>query len=308
MDTTTVAVVVVRMTGLLLLTPSNPSNARPTHVLIPKTSYPVPIHFAQIGYRAHPDPGNCATYVDGICYLDMDGWSMDISAGANPGGSIAMPSGAANVSDAVQKPLPKELLNDFPDMTRLRSRITLHAGQEKEGCALAKWKWTPQSTGIETHLDLANVVEWEIPNMPLTRGRLLLVRKRLDGLGTPETIDLGEPGGSGTIELFVRHIPTDELDHRPSNVGPPTLGHEARHFQAYYDLLGHQGGNRPIPRVSRTVGYPRGCRWQETGSTAQLLPRAARVAERAMDARAAGPTWRSPGMLSCMVASAKPES
>ncbi|HEX2205775.1 MAG TPA: hypothetical protein VHG91_20850 [Longimicrobium sp.] len=301
MDTTTIAVVVVRMTGILLMTPSDSNDAEPMHVLMPRLSTAVPTHFAQIGYRTLVDPGNCVPYVDKICYLNMDGWYTEIGSQRNPGGKVTLPPNAPNVSDGVNMRLAKELLTDAPDPTRVRARVTLLAGQETKSCALAKWRWVPQSTGAEQRLDMASVVDWRIPNVPLSEGRLVIVRRRFHEPNVTDTIHV--ESANGRIELFVRHVIYDELDHVVSTQPRAVLGDAAQHFDEYYNLLGHSG-DRPIPYVSDLTGYPKRCAWEDQTPVFH----APRPFGRPGGVRALGEDFDSPGMLSCMVASARPES
>src|SRR5687768_4593557 len=65
---------VVQMTGLLMLVPENRSR-RPTHIFMPPTP-DLETHYPIIAFR---DNGTawCTARHEGLCLVDMSGWSLD---------------------------------------------------------------------------------------------------------------------------------------------------------------------------------------------------------------------------------------
>lgn len=290
---------VIKMTGLLLLTPDNRVGDLPMHVITPTTGHMVPAHVAQVGFRTRT-PQDCLyqyDYAEQICYVNMDGWAMELGRiGTN--GRQPPPSGAAKLSNATYRVI-RGRLGQNPGRT-VRSRVTLHSGGFIDHCSAAPWSFGGQT------INLVNVSTWSV-QLPQTS--LVIVRKPLDrATGDPTQEDIAVPKLSGdTIELFIRHIPADEVGRRSTrsaerpaargrsqrttrNAARPTAITRATHFHAFYDFLGvPRNGNRPIPETSSS---PKGCVWARAVG---FFPEV-RITRR-----------DSPGMLHCMLASADPQ-
>jgi hypothetical protein len=287
--------VLIRMTGLLLLTPSNTSGRLPVHVLMPATGN-LSAHVAQVGFRG-ANTRWCAFWDDGICYVNMEGWSLDIRRPVGPtSGTTHMPKGAANVSSTVGRRVRSQHLGQTPGRM-VRSRISLYSGSVSATCAIASWRWTSTSTRDT----LANVLDWTISNWG--RKYLVLTRQPLDPQPheSAEIIDtLYADPVTNTIELFIRHVPAAEQDHDYVSNLPPqqdthTSGSQRNHFHGYYDLLGvRHDGVRPVPsdprRLIENGQEKRWCPWATVAGPERLV---------IIDVKNAG-------TMSCMVAAGNP--
>lgn len=300
MDTITV---VIQLTGLLLLTPDDPSGRGPMHVLMPETRN-VESHVALLTF-----PGDsaeyCLTYVNGRCTVDMDGWSMKLGRKeTGTAGRDTLPRSATNLTRiSGGKSVSRRLLGERPGR-RVRSRITLRAGGVTDSCSMAEWRYTAVGSGRVEIEALANVVDWTIHDVP--RNGSLLVRKRLDRVhgDSVEKLAIKYPA-SGPLEIFISHIPTHEaamlglirsgrdatpplhaVDERGVSAGTDSVSvmvgadSVATHFNAYYSLLGAKKNERPLPKFER---FLRRC--------------SGRLGQR--------PSIMRAGELSCMVASAR---
>jgi hypothetical protein len=303
MDTISVFNVVVHLTGLLLIVPPKSQTGGST----PATGN-LPTHVTEIGYpRATPAehciPGRRA----GVCWVNMDGWSLDLVGGGlaipTPG-PVSLPTGATNLSDRVGKPVKTSHAGQEPGR-QVRSRVTLRSGSKTFECGLAWWNISRLNSNTVDEMVLANVVEWTIPIKP---SPLRLVRRRLDpkrGETNEELLAILTPNRGNTIDLFVQHIPATDatlrLDdearaeanayaqeaHRSAASRDTTSSgpKRATHFHAFYDLIAFTSfGTRPIPEYSRP-NEPR-CRWLDV------------VGGPPVDSR-------SPETLNCMVASGR---
>lgn len=253
MDTLTIATtLVVRMTGLLLFVPDQGTDGRPTHILMPVTNN-MPDHVAQVGFYRTTSVG-CDDYVGGVCYFDLDGYSLQMPAGSAADGPMQMSTGTLNLTDLVDARVPRGFLENSPPGDRVRSRITLPSGTITDRCPLANWRLPDRPNWPEFEMD--NVVYWTIPDVQLAEGRLVLQRVPFNG-GQPETIldVVVAPGQS--FELFVQHVP------RSPTRDIRVLGEPATHLAAYYDLLGveNRPSKRPIPTVTTGGPYPTFCAW-----------------------------------------------
>lgn len=283
MDTTTVAVtLLIRMTGLLLFVPDQGTDGRPTHILMPHTGMSMPAHVAQVGYRSATGAG-CDEYWDRICYFNVTGYSVRMPASSASEPPAQLPAGAINLTNLVQRRVPRSYLDGAPPPDRVRSRITLPSGEVRAHCGLVDF--TIAGAGFQPN----HVVDWTVSDVALADGRLVLVRVPFSG-EKPDTILNVVLTANQEFNLFVRQVPETERDH-PAPEDPPALGDLAHHFHAFYDMLGVEDdpAKRPIPRVSGTVGHPRACPWFEAAlARVEITP--------------------SPTTVNCMVASALPET
>jgi hypothetical protein len=305
MDTVMVmATLVIRMTGLLLFVPDQGMDGRPTHVLMPASTN-IPDHVAQVGFRS-PNGAGCDEYDPfyGICYFDMTGYSLRIPDGSPSASGAPMPSGAFNVTGAVNRRVPRSFLGDAPPRDRVRARVTLPAGQLAERpCGIARLA-VPGGVSYALH----NVVDWIVSDVQLPGGRLVLQRVPLGG-GTPNTILDGRVSAGESVQLFVRQVPETEK-YPPTTVTRPALGDLATHMHAFYDMLGvGPSENRPIPRVTGTFGLPAACSWGETSQEWQGIQKlqGLQQTQALVEMRRRRP-GASPTTVNCMVASALPET
>lgn len=252
---------IIKMSGLLLLSPPNSPNDA-TNVLMPAANN-LPTHVTWLAFAGNPNGPYCMFPESGFCVVDMNGWALEpVKAGT--GTPQTLTSGAANLSHASGRNLASHFLGMRPGR-RVRSRVTLRSGFVSNECALATWRFEPMGS---SPVALNNVVEWTIPH--LSQDRLVLERIPLDPAAgdTRQTIATLYPV-DGVIELYIMHVPPDEafqLSRRvaatASNDAPQqatetkrtphvmsgtTNSGEATHFHAFYDLLGAQPHERPLP-------------------------------------------------------------
>ena len=287
--------IVIKMTGLLLLTPSTANSDPPLHVLMPAAQE----HRAWIGYR-QVEEGDCPYYDsdDRICYRDMAGYSMEIGAPLTTQRASPVPLNGAlgNLTRASRVPVDTAFFGNNPRPGRLRARITLYSGSQIDECHLGRWLfnwnlWAP----------LGNVVTWEIPDT-VTR-ELALVRRRLgsDPSEPPETLTVLRREGDRPIELFITHLPVGgRIETALAAAQSVHSSDEPRarfrflmkadHFNAYYDMLGvDSAGRRPLPRLLLKVGSM--CPWARDPLSGQVTSMV---------------TARSAGAPTCMVAGGTP--
>jgi hypothetical protein len=226
--------VVVKMSGLLLLTPSNSGHALPYYALLPQAAG----HEAHFAFRQ--PTGSCPAGTvreDDLCQFRFEGDEITIGAPV-PTESVPLNGSVGNVSKAAGVPVPRSLLGDHPPTDTLRARIRLNAGTQTDQCYLARWffngdPWAP----------LGNVITWTFSQSE--SGNLVLVLRKLADLDAPpETIVVRRPA-SGPFELFILHAP-------PRDDPKASFLMEARHFDYYYDMLGvAPAGRRPLPVLLR---------------------------------------------------------
>jgi hypothetical protein len=265
--------VVIKLSGLLLLTPSNSAHELPYYALLPQAEG----HEAYFAYRQ--PTGSCPVGVerDGeLCYFRFEGDEITIGAPVPPD-SVLLNGSLGNVSKAAGMPVTASLLGDHPPTDRLRARIRLNAGAQTDQCYLARWffngnPWAP----------LGNVITWTFTYTD--PGDLVLTRRKLADLkGAPETIVVRRPA-SGPFELFILHAP-------PRDGAKTSFLMEARHFNYYYDMLGvAPAGPRPLPVLLRKEASDCFSSWTQ----------------RAGDLGGISRVTTSPGAPTCLVASGTP--
>jgi hypothetical protein len=187
--------VLIKLTGLLLLTPDTHAGALPMHVLMPDSgNHASPTHYPEIGYHTRtprecgPRPGSttdpAAFYYDSIqqiCYVNMDGWSMEIGTRKDDSTSVVLPLGTYNLSTALGTYVDRKLLSDSPG-THVRSHLTLNEGAPEPDSSCAPYLFTvprKRPNGVETDsMRLTNVVAWRISDF--REPGVVLVRRRLN--------------------------------------------------------------------------------------------------------------------------------
>lgn len=273
---------VVKMTGLLLLTPHT-QDGRPVHVLM-VAPHDGTVHHAQIGYyrRNGTTLKYCLSSTEVICWVRMDQWSLDLGMGAGSKPTGPPPFGGGNLVPRMTGRLPNDHGGDNPG--GVRARVTLHAGSVTNECANAEWEVDkPGNSSHPQMVNLINVLEWTIQNAG--QGRIALRRKPINPAGRPTgpdslAVDMLKPDpGKHEIELFVRHVPQSEPQV------DCTAGGRAEHFRSYYRYLGIR--NVRPPRCER-----------ELTSCKSRFPELRSVFPRLME---------SPGTLACMIASTDPK-
>lgn len=275
MDTLTVTLV-IRMTGLLLLTPADAHGGRPTYVLVPQTHQLAEAHSARLGYRAQ----GCPSRTGGICWLDMNDWSYQVAPGASHPGPAHVSH--ANITRITGVPVPQNLFGPQPGAA-LKSRVMLYGGEVTDSCALARW-----SIRNDT-VTMPNVIEWTIRDVP--ESNLMIIRTPLHQPGArPDTIPL-RPLAGQPVELFIGNIP--EVEWRGGWSPHPALSDTATHFHAVYDLLNAPHGQRYLPVYRGRTGEMCSPMWPVDRPQYALQPAGAR-------------DHPSPTTVSCMIGSGFP--
>ena len=293
--------IVIKMTGLLLVTPHNPTSG-PTHILMPEPAG-VESHVAEVGYIG----SDCTPDGEGICWVNMDGWAMELGKGLSNSLRPELRDRIGNLTRRLKGALPAD--HDDPNPEDIRSRVSLYAGRATGFCGVARWKFakTIDNPGNVERMELTNVLTWTIRNAG--QGSLALVRTRMDDQHV-ETIATVKPDKSKRIELFIRYVPGSSLPRQPGTTNsPPDVGshvraaaHQAQfadsgevatHFTAYYEYLGIDP-TAPLPHDGRRIkhlltGKEKECSWRKGGK-----------------AFGVGTHW-GVGTLNCMVASADPQ-
>lgn len=254
--------VVLRMTGLLLLVPqAHPAGSEvgtlPLHVLVPAEGSSVRPHMAQFGWRS--SQADCKHHFQrikqnqGICWADMTNWFMELGQGGTPtSGMILPPSGAVPLGGSQHRASPA-LLGDSPGQ-QVRASVTLFSGRAVEECPFAEWDFRGH-TGVA----FSNVVTWtlQLPAMPAIKHRPL----NAPG-GAEEALD-GPAAVNDTLELFIRDMPTEEVNPGPMPPSEPEAGvTQATDFNAIYDLLNVPAGERELPVFRRKTG--RVCKFERS--------------------------------------------
>lgn len=275
---------VIFFTGLLLFTPD--SAARQMHVVGPQVSGGVPAHVIQIGLvrvhdrecDAYERPPGLPAGMPGICYINMNEWSLDLFADAADA-QMPLPGGVLNLSQRFARRLDRRKLGNHP--SGVRSRVTLGRGMVTDSCALAEWRF-----GWE-EVWLTNVVEWSIPDVRAADLRLTMHRLNHRWWEVLETAEKTLPplqAYDGRIPLVVRQVPRSPRSNPPRET--------ATHFGEFFRLV-----NIPRPWV-----IPERDESNETSVTAECTIGRLTLGPRAIEAIASATTY------SCMVASALPGS
>jgi hypothetical protein len=279
--------VVIRLTGLLLVTPAN-GNGGPMHILFPEPPGGIGAHVAQIGFWK-ADRTGCEHWIEisdlpdkrGVCYVRLNNSTLTLGREGNSQ-LVAVPGGNASRVDnhPVDTAFLAPTLQDAPALRALRTRITLHEGFFDDSCALGRF--TLRQHGEVRPVNLFNVLRWTY-RLPLRDSILELARRRFrtTGVGV-DSIWKVSADKSHTIELFIRSIPTNEAgtDLTDDDIEP---GNEVPHFGAFYRLLSPPAAG-PLPRLVAETGQS--CWW----------PMARKIEK--MDFTA--------GTMSCMVAGGDP--
>jgi hypothetical protein len=270
--------VVIKLSGLLLLTPSNSDYELPYYALLPRADG----HEAYFAYRRPTDDCVEPTEWDGeLCYLNIEGYDITIGASVPPAGSMPFNGSLGNVSGAAGIPVPEAFVGEHPPAEKLRGRIRLNAGEQTAECHLGRWLfngnlWAP----------LGNVVTWEFTD---SRTNDLVLTLRNLANSTTQTLVVQGSQSQNTFELFILHVP-EEDDRRVSFLM------KARHFNHYYDMLGvDPAGRRPLPRLLLKVGSE--CSW---------LPSDDPVTKALADTRGIRLLRTAPGAPTCLVAGGTP--
>ena len=312
--------IVIKLTGLLLLTPDTRAGALPMHVLMPDRGIHVPMtHTPEVGFltsagNCNPRPGSTTPpaafaydSVEGVCYVNMDGWSMEIGTRSSNPTTVSLPIGTNNLSTALQKYVDRSLLGDTPD-ARIRGRVTLNEGVPIDSCN--RYSFHVQRRGSDgalkdTILRLTNVLDWKIENFQ--EPTLALVRRRLNPQPGQklDTVAVVAPVGN-VITVLVRQLSDHDRQHLPQ--GPLVLGDPVTHFLAYFDVLGVPFSDQRPPRLQSTQPNET-CSWPYVPRFAPSRRRMALVAPMAHAGRH-GQNVRidAAGTAACMVASALPSS
>jgi hypothetical protein len=273
--------IVLKMTGLLLLTPHDDTRG-PTHVLLPEPNG-AGHHVAQIGY-VQPE---CASRRDGICWVSLDGMLLDIGKGGGDQERKALSYRAGNLTRRMGGRVRAD--HDTENPTGVRSRVSLFAGRVTDYCSLANWVYArsadEQSGGAV--IPLANLLTWTIPNAG--PGNLVLALRQMNGGSQRDSIILSP--AHDTIELFIRHVPPGDTLPPPEDPVPEEpLPAFASHFTAYYEYL-HVAPTAQLPHHPTWITTP------ITGSKKRCPWRVSRGVD----------PGRGVGTLHCMIASADPQ-
>lgn len=256
--------VVIQMTGMLIVVPPN-ANGGPTHILMP----PVPNHLSWIGFNAQERTDKCVDYdhIRKICYVDMNGWTLDPIRAATGSSNTATspPRNLLNLTYASGKKV-----NLTAAIAQSRSYITLGSGSVTDSCSLAQWHLLPVGNNAPETNSYINVMEWQIPD--LQADRLVLVRRKRGSMEA-ETLASLMPRG-GRIELLIMHVPPDERPTRFSSgsepvesAGPPRTGQDVanadntrrdeealeRHLRVAYAMFGIPEDTRRYPKQPRRL-------------------------------------------------------
>lgn len=264
--------VLIRLTGMLLLTPNSQAGALPMHVLMPDRGMYVRMrHTPEIGFttpadKCGPRPGSSTDphafaydSVEGVCYVNMAGWSMEIGKSPPTPAHVALPTGTNNLSAVLQRYVDRSLLGDTPD-ARVRARLTLNEGAPGAPCD--RYSFHVQRRGADgvlkdTVMYLTSVLGWEIKNFPSST--LVLVRRRLNPQPgqRPDTVAI-VPRDGNVIRVYVRQLSDRDRQHLPPET--PAAGDPATHFHAYFDLLKVPLAERPVPTLAASQPAV-GCSW-----------------------------------------------
>jgi hypothetical protein len=251
---------VVQMTGLMMLVPENRSR-RPTNIFMPPTP-DLETHYPIIAFRGDSTEW-CFAWHEGLCVVDMSGWSLDPIGITTTGVGLAqVPRGALNVSRGAGG---KEL-----DLDRAResarSWLTLRGGLETRSCSLVTWWFRPYASINNEPIPFINVLEWSIRN--LQQEEIVLTRRSIEDSTPPQELARLRPT-AGRVELLVAHLTAQDIidifkpelysQFRPvvsapaTHAAPHTLSLKAMstgiepHMRAFYRFLDADESRHRMP-------------------------------------------------------------
>lgn len=269
--------VLIHMTGLLMVVP--PAKAGdPLNVFLPA----VVNHFADLGIgiasgsaEARRLCKNNPAADSGICYVDLERWSLD-PLGA--GGTTATISdldkaGVANATRGSSGAKAEIAKLD----NRLRAQIVL-SGRLGEPCSLADWTFQPPDES-EQPLPAANVVRWIVR---LPRSAMLVFRLKANPNSTV-SVPL-TPDEKGAVEIVLAQVTSpEEKQLPPAPTSAPTSfpdkGYSPTHFARYYDLLSRRDGlpgdvpGKRKPKFKARPTQPRACAVRVTTPVVEIVKR-----------------------------------
>lgn len=280
--------VVIQMTGLILLAPDRPSGGGPTHLLLPReASHYAWMSFTADSMESR---SRCAYYRAGFCWVKLDRSSIEVGAGGQPVPTAAgIPASALNLTAGKGKPVHRDRFGQAPG-NDVRARVSLLSGESTRTCSLADWNYDDVDLEHgQDIVPLANMVEWTIRG--IRQDHLPMVLKPLNpGAGDQDRIlpPLRARVGN-TAQIFITHQPLPETTRltngfmnlesgrsaqaadssaredpytaaRSNRAGEPrdiarhsmrTDPDTATHFRAYYDLIGANAAERPLPHTPK---------------------------------------------------------
>jgi hypothetical protein len=274
----TTLTIVIRLTGLLLLTPEsyNPIDRQyylPLNVLMPQTPGPVQIarHIPEIVFSSTSQ--ECPTKMDhlkldqywraGYCHVNIDGWSVDIGTPSTPT-IFAETVPQANLSRFFGVPLKRSLFTEVPGTQggAIASHVNIYGGSQSGKCLFGTF-----TIGSSSPVPLINVVEWTTSVQSAT---FPLVRRRTKA-GVEEREELTTLR-AGKSTVYVRNAPEPTyLSELPIGIArrmrsstmaavharPHPVNHQytVDHYRAFFHLLNvtadppqlHQQSNERCP-------------------------------------------------------------
>jgi hypothetical protein len=286
---------VVQMTGLLLLVPSDSG----LEVLMPKLAG----HDAFIGFKAADGTG-CWRWDEkrSICYQNMETWELDpigMRAGNKPATSTL------NLTSGTGKGIKVKRTED-----RLHSALALGPGVESDTCSVAEWTYHAVGQDAQSKVELINVMKWRVDNAGTNS--IVLTRTKLDRSIISQ--EFAAPVmENGEIQLLVMHITEAETKAFFQSTGVPhpapaiaAMPHNEaaiikKHFDAFYHLMELEEGDRR--RYPKVVQERKACPITILGLGNAFAGHA--------DTTAFGPKGRRPQAgpvtYSCVMTSAEPE-
>lgn len=263
--------IVIRLSGLLLLSPDSFSTSNgkyylPLHVLMPQTPGIAQIahHIPEIVFSSTSQ--ECPTKLDSsmeldqywrtnYCHVKIDGWSVDIGTPATPTLFTEwVPQ--ANISRFFNARLDRDLFSkEVPGTAggKLASRVNIYGGAQSDDCLFG---WF--TIGFFSPIPLVHVVEWTTSVQGTT---FPLVRRRVNAAGMPQAETLTTLR-AGKSTVYVRNAPESTyLSELPAGIAAKTARgqrdstmaptHSATvtvdHYRAFYHLLGIDGS--PVPKL-----------------------------------------------------------
>ncbi|HEU0300857.1 MAG TPA: hypothetical protein VFR37_15455 [Longimicrobium sp.] len=231
----------VGLTGLMLMLPvRNPVGA--TELFMPTVGN----HVAYVGFR-WANKVDCDEYNDdfGICFMKLEKSYLEPIGVATTTQSTAPASAVSVTRTSGGKKGQVQRID-----ARSRSRATLLSGTGKNPCALGRWTIDPYGPEHpQETIDPANVLTWEIPNVP---GEEIALARRSRPGGSLPNRDFTLRANQGRIELLIVHVPWEEFqellnakpgpgEHSPRN---PDLGEINRHLNWFYEAIEVPAGQR----------------------------------------------------------------
>ncbi|HET7234486.1 MAG TPA: hypothetical protein VFJ16_31020 [Longimicrobium sp.] len=233
--------VIIRVTGLILFARPG-GNDKKTYLLFPATPIEME-HVAQIGFAG--ENTGCDTYENGICFLNIDNWS--ITLGDDKETVNNLPSG--RIDRATKKKVRSDHFSERKRRQELKARVVLRDGGmvEHHSCGLGTFEYAS-----EGDIKLLNVVEWKFT---IATSELKLERRWMYGgkLGNPVEIRKLTPGTDNIIEIYIRHIPVDEVGASSGPVKPLPNGEPPPHWHMFHDLLTERPASPPFPKFKSLV-------------------------------------------------------